>query len=262
MFRLTEYVAVQSLEEAYDLLMQDKNNVILGGLLWMKMGKKRYHTGIDLSGLALDRIEEIDESIEIGCMTTLRQMETHPLLGKWMGPLFSDAVRCIVGVQFRNCATLGGSVYSRFGFSDVLTALMALDTQVQLFDKGLLSLAEFLDLPRKRDILVKIIIRKQAWQTSFQSHRMSATDFPVLSAAVSLNAGRWRLAVGARPNRARLADTSASLLSPSPADDQIKTACDSIARELKFGTDQRGSRAYRKALVKVLVRRGIEAICR
>ena len=130
MFRLKKYVSIQSLEEGYDLLMQDKNNVILGGLLWMKMGKKNYHTGIDLSGLALNKIEETDESIEIGCMTTLRQIETHPLLGKWFGSLFSEAVKHIVGVQFRNCATLGGSVYSRFGFSDVLTALMALDAQV------------------------------------------------------------------------------------------------------------------------------------
>ena len=32
-----------------------------------------------------------------------------------------EAVRHIVGVQFRNCATVGGSIYGRFGFSDVLT---------------------------------------------------------------------------------------------------------------------------------------------
>ena len=37
-----------------------------------------------------------------------------------------EAVRHIVGVQFRNCATVGGSVYGRFGFSDVLTLLLAL----------------------------------------------------------------------------------------------------------------------------------------
>lgn len=262
MFRLKEYIPVQTLEQGYDLLMKDKHNVILGGLLWMKMGKKNYNTGIDLSGLMLNQIEETDESIEIGCMTTLRQAETHPLLHQWFGSFFSDAFNHIVGVQFRNCATLGGSVYSQFGFSDVLTALMALDTHVQLYSKGIVSLAEFLDMTSKRDILVKMMIKKQAWRTSYQSHRISATDFPILSSAVSCCEGKWRLSLGARPNRARLADKSAGLLPPEPDDHQIKTACDSIIRELTFGTNQRGSRAYREILARVLVKRGIKAICR
>ena len=262
MFKLKEYVPVQTLEQGYDLLMKDKQNVILGGLLWMKMGKKKYHTGIDLSGLMLNQIKETDDRIEIGCMTTLRQAETHPLLYQWFGPFFSDAFSHIVGVQFRNCATLGGSVYSQFGFSDVLTALLALDAQVQLYGKGIVSLADFLDMPSKRDILVKIMIKKQAWKTSYQSQRISATDFSVLSAAVTRCDGKWRLSIGARPNRARLAERSADLLSPDPDDNQITTACDSIVRELTFGTNQRASRAYREHLARVLVKRGIKAICR
>ncbi|MFQ7552525.1 MAG: FAD binding domain-containing protein [Blautia marasmi] len=43
-----------------------------------------------------------------------------------------ESLRHIVGVQFRNCATVGGSIWGRFGFSDVLTMLLALDTEVEL----------------------------------------------------------------------------------------------------------------------------------
>ena len=262
MFRLKDYICVQSLEQGYELLTRDKDNVILGGLLWMRMGRKNYHTGIDLSCLGLNQILETDDTIEIGCMTTLRQMETSPLLNQWFGPLFSDAFKPIVGVQFRNLATLGGSVYSQFGFSDVITAFMALETQVQLYQKGLVLLDNFLSMPRSKDILEKIVIRKRAIKTSYQSRRMSATDFPVLSVATSFCDEKWKISIGARPNKASLAVTSAGLLSPEPDADLIGVACDSVVKEISFGSNLRGSRAYREILAKVLVKRGIQEICR
>ena len=40
MFELKEYIAARSLEQADRLLHADKKNVILGGLLWMRMGRK------------------------------------------------------------------------------------------------------------------------------------------------------------------------------------------------------------------------------
>jgi CO/xanthine dehydrogenase FAD-binding subunit len=262
LFGLKEYRAVQSLDEAHELLMQSRDNVILGGLLWMKMGRKQYHTGIDLSGLGLNMISETEDSIDIGCMTPLRQMETSPLLHQWFGPLFSDAFKGIVGVQFRNLATLGGSVYSRFGFSDVITALTALDTQIHLYQAGTVSLSEFLNMDQKRDILIKAVIRKQTVKTNFQTRRKSATDFPVLSVAVSLCNGQWKIAVGARPSRAALAKKAADLLSSEPDEEKITATLDSVVNELSFGTDQRAGSDYRKVLAKVLVKRGINAICR
>lgn len=262
MFGLKEYTAVKSLDEGYDLLMQDKKNVILGGLLWMKMGKKQYHTGIDLTGLGLNRIIETDTSIELGCMTTLRQMETSPLLEKWFGSIFKKAFEHIVGIQFRNLATIGGSISARFGFSDAATALMALDPEVQSYHGGLVPLGKFLGSPRKKDILIKIIIPKRKWKTSYQTLRKSATDFPILSIATSLCDDKWNISTGARPGKAELAKKSAGLLTQNPDEDQINAACDLVIRELSFGTDQRGSRTYREILAKVLVKRGITAICR
>ena len=72
MFELKEYRFPDSLDQADDLLHGDKGNVILGGLLWMRMGRKSYQTGIDLSRLGLDQILETEDEVEIGCMTTLR----------------------------------------------------------------------------------------------------------------------------------------------------------------------------------------------
>ena len=55
--KIKNYVRVQSLEEAYDLC-QKKNNVVLGGMLWLKMQRRSIGTAIDLSDLGLDKIEE------------------------------------------------------------------------------------------------------------------------------------------------------------------------------------------------------------
>lgn len=55
-------------------------------------------------------------------MATLRDIEMHEGLNKEFQNLFKEAVRHIVGVQFRNCATVGGSIFPKLGFSDVLTA--------------------------------------------------------------------------------------------------------------------------------------------
>ena len=48
MLKIKNYVRVQSLEEAYDLC-QKKNNVVLGGMLWLKMQRRSIGTAIDLA---------------------------------------------------------------------------------------------------------------------------------------------------------------------------------------------------------------------
>ena len=108
------------------MLMQKRSNVVLGGMLWLKMQNKSVHTAIDLQDLGLDQIEETPDGYRIGAMVTLRDLELHPGLQALTQDAMADSVRRIVGVQFRNLATIGGSLYGRFGFSDVLPLFLAL----------------------------------------------------------------------------------------------------------------------------------------
>lgn len=262
MFTLKEHITVKNLQEAYELLNQNKNNVILGGLLWLKMGRKNYNIGIDISRLALNTIIETESTIEIGCMTTLRQIETSDVLNTYFHGILPKSVKNIVGVQFRNCATVGGSVYSRFGFSDFLTSLLVLDSYVHMYQGGVIPLEQFVDMPYKKDILVKLIIKKDGCRAAYQSQRMTATDLPVLVASVSLCNDKWKIAVGARPCKAKLAYEASKLLSLNPTNEEIEVACNCIVNDLSFGTNQRGTAEYRKVLAKVLVMRGIKEICK
>ena len=125
MITIREYARPATLEEAWQL-NQKRPNRVLGGMLWLKMEKISVGTAIDLSALGLDTIEETDTEFAIGARATLRSLETHAALNAATNGAMREAVRHIVGVQFRNCATVGGSVYGRFGFSDVLTLLLAL----------------------------------------------------------------------------------------------------------------------------------------
>ena len=92
----------------------------------MKIGDRNLMTAIDLSGLGLDQISETEDEFVIGCMATLRDLEVHPGLNAYTDGAVKQSVCHIVGVQFRNCATVGGSIYGRFGFSDVLTMFLGL----------------------------------------------------------------------------------------------------------------------------------------
>lgn len=258
MFTMKEYVCVKSLEEAYTLLTQRKNNKILGGLLWLRMGSSNIHTGIDLRKLGLDTIKETEEEIRIGSMCTLRQLETSPILQAYADGIISDSVANIVGVQFRNSATVGGSIYSRFGFSDLLTGLMVLDAKVKLYDGGAIPLNQFAAMPYTRDIVEEVIIHKEKVQACYLTHRKTSTDFPVITVAVAKGERGFQVAVGARPHKAILATDAMNCLNKDNID--IEKAAMLIATKVEYGSNLRGSKEYRAHLTKVLATRAINSI--
>ena len=212
MITIREYARPATLEEAWQL-NQKRPNRVLGGMLWLKMEKISVGTAIDLSALGLDTIEETD---------TLNAATNGAM---------REAVRHIVGVQFRNCATVGGSVYGRFGFSDVLTLLLALDCDVELYKAGRMPIAQFAALPYDRDILTHVYIKKTpGLAVHYQSVRATQTDFPILTCAAARTAA---------------------------APDELPAA---VQAAVPTGSNLRGSAAYRTHLVGVLVKRAVQAL--
>lgn len=259
--KIRNYMKPSSLEEAYELVAS--GGTILGGGAWLKLMPKTIETAVDLSGLGLDGIHETDEQITIGSMATLREVETSSVLGQYMGGVICHGASHIMGVTVRNIATIGGSVANRFGFSDLLPTLLALDASLRFHHKGIVSLEDFLTKPlADKDILVEIILEKNQGLGAYRSIKKTSTDFPVLTVAASRIGKTYRVAVGGRPGAARLATQAMALLNerPSLEASDLTEAAALVAEELTFGSNSRGSAAYRKEVSKVLVERCLREV--
>lgn len=245
MITIQKYVRAQSLEEAWQL-NQNKRNRILGGMLWLRLGKGSVNTAIDLCDLGLDTIEETEEQFSIGAMVTLRDLELHEGLNAYTSNAVRSAVKDIVGVQFRNMATVGGSIWGRFGFSDVLTVFLALDCYVELYKGGMIPLEQFAKMKKDNDILVRLIVKKIPCKVVYSSMRNQSTDFPVIACAVSSMNGQYRASIGARPGRAmRICSETAEGFASF------------VAENTPTEGNLRGSAAYRTHLIRVLVERAM-----
>ena len=272
MFYYNQYVRAQSLDEAYELY-QKKPNFVLGGMLWLKMKNKTLGTAIDLCDLGLDQIDEDENEFRIGAYATLRQIETHEALNAYTHGAIAESVRHIVGVQNRNDANVGGSIWGRFGFSDVMTIFRALGAKVQLHKAGIMDLDEFAALPRTtRDVLVSVIVPKNAKGVVYLSQRNQSTDFPVLTCAVANRSGRYVAVIGASPYMAEpvwdedgildcLADAktdgNAALTDNSENNAKIDKFAEYVAEHIRFGSNIRAGAEYREIICRVLTRRAV-----
>ena len=245
MLRFKHYLRPDTLEEAWRQ-GRGRANVILGGTGWLKMGERTWNNAVDLSGLELDRIEETDEGFCIGAMVTLRQLELHPGLNEYTAGAVRDCVRHIVGVQFRNCATVGGTFWGRYGFSDVLTCFLAMDTQVELYKGGRIPLTEFAQREQDDDLLTHILVEKTPMTLAYQSFRNTETDFPVLAVASAKSGEGFRACIGARPARAERVEAA--------TEEELLRQVDGLT----YGTNTRASGEYRRHLAQVLTRRCLE----
>lgn len=259
MITFAKYVKAESLEEAYTL-NQSKKNKIVAGMLWLRLGNKTINTAIDISGLGLNKIEEDDEQFKIGAMVTLRELETNVPLNNYTDNSLRDAVKDIIGVQFRNLATVGGSIWGRFGFSDVLTVFLALDTYVELYKGGIIPLSEFAKMKYDNDILLSVIVKKRNCKCVYDAVRIQRTDFPVLTCAASITDGEVKVAIGARSGRARLYGDIKDILSQGISPEAAANYAKELAKIVPTTSNNRGSATYRSRLVSVLTERNLNRL--
>ena len=254
MITIQKYVRAQSLEEAYQL-NQSKRNRIVGGMMWMRLGKGGINTAIDLCGLGLDTITETEDAFTIGAMVPLRQLELHEGLDAYTNGAVRSAVKDIVGVQFRNMATVGGSIWGRFGFSDVLTVFLAMDCYVELYKGGTLPLEQFATMKKDSDILVRLVVKKTPGRFVYTAMRNQRTDVPVIACALSKVDGEYRAVIGARPAKAMVIRDTQGLLAQGISEESAKAFAAFAANTAPTDSNIRASAAYRTHLIRVLTER-------
>lgn len=263
MITIKEYCTPSTIEQSYDLLKEKKNAVLFGGGAFIRMGSKNINTAIDLSKAGLDYINEDKEYIKIGAMTTFGDIEHSDILKTYFNNTLAKSVREIVGIQLRNLVTVGGTVYSRYGFSDFITGLLPLNVKVNLYKQGRIDLDEFLkNGTQEKDILESIWIPKENRKATFTSMRNSKGDYAILNVGVSSLNKKFKIAIGARPERATFALDAMDYLNylDDISEKNIIEAAKIASEETHFGTNSRGSAIYRKHICYVLVKRALEEV--
>jgi len=259
MLTVQKYVRPQSLEEAWQL-NQRRSAKVIGGMLWLRLGDNTISTAIDLCDLGLNKIEENESEFSVGAMTSLRELELNDPLNTYTSGAVKNALKDIVGVQFRNMATVGGSIWGRFGFSDVLTVFLALDSYVELYKGGIIPLEQFCGMKKDNDILTRLIIKKTPGKLTYTAMRNQRTDFPVITCAVSCMAGEYRAVIGARPGRAVVIHDSEGILGSGITEDSIRKFAEYTAVSTAVSGNLRASAEYRTHLIKVLTSRMFEQL--
>lgn len=250
----------QTPEEAYTLLHSKKTAALLGGGAYLRMSKKTLDPAIDLGTLKLNTIDSTPKGFTLGAMVTFGQCERSAPLNDTYFNLFKEALGTVVGVQFRNTVTLGATVYSRYGFSDLITPLLALNADVHLHRHGSMPLETFMTFPRsEKDLLTHIELKNTCQWAGYRSVRLATGDYASLNITLAKCGHQWRIAVGARPGAARLAHQTMDLLgSGSWTTERIEKASATIAQELTYGSNSRGSASYRRQLASALLKDLIE----
>jgi len=227
------------------------NTVVLGGAMWVRMQKRTFDNAVDLSLLGLDKIEKTDEGLKIGAYVTLRQLETSEEFISYTHGNVCNAFAPIVGVQFRNSATVGGSIFGKFGFSDVTALFSALGAKIVFAEAGEKTVADYVatKLPMK-DVLLYILLPKKAPDAAVTlAHRISATDFPLVTVSVVRREDKITIAALPMPVGAgnKVFDINDASADKYMADAPLKeNALDSVV--------------YRDKVTRVLVSRAISSV--
>ncbi|MFH0850098.1 MAG: xanthine dehydrogenase family protein subunit M [Candidatus Bathyarchaeota archaeon] len=127
-----KYHAPTSVAEAVKLLSEygGDTSALAGGtdlIVRMKDGSHRPKHIVNLKRImGLAEIKETRESIHMGALTRIRDMEKSELIGKRL-PVLQEAARTLGSVQIRNLATLGGNLCNASPCADTAVALLAYD---------------------------------------------------------------------------------------------------------------------------------------
>jgi carbon-monoxide dehydrogenase medium subunit len=274
-----EHYAPDSVEELLELLKSKPNAKLIAGgtdlLLQMKEGTAQPEIVVSLKNVEeLGGFSVSKNGYRLGTGMTLRRItRSNELTQNFPGLIYAAGV--VASEQIRSLATLGGNICNASPSADMVPPLIALDAVVQLVSSQSqreLPLSEFFKGPGESvlkggEILHSIFLPQPSGSMIYSKHApRKYMDLAVVGVAVRLakkngkiNEARVALgAVGPVPFRAE--KTEALLAGQTLTTELMREAGEMAAGECVPIDDIRGSAWYRKRMVKVHVRRNLEAL--
>ncbi|XFA98925.1 xanthine dehydrogenase family protein subunit M [Candidatus Izemoplasma sp. B36] len=260
---VTKYLRPESLSDAYKVLTEEKKSLIIAGGAWIKLSIKKIDTLISIDNLNLNQIEITKDSLEIGSMVTLRELEINKEVNELYDGILARAIHKIMGINIRNIATIGGSIMGKFPFSDIIPALLVMDTKLIFYKQGEITLEEYLETPKmEKDILLKVIIKKEKGVGFFKKVAKTPLDFSIINIAISKCNNKFKVCLGSTPYLAKLAINTMEYLNKHSkiSEEIINSAIKIMIQEIKFNKNVRSSKEYKEELAKVYLKRGLKKV--
>jgi len=279
------YLFPNSVSECLEMLSAyEEARIIAGGTdLMIDIKKKRLQPRVlvDVTRiLELNLIQEEEDTISIGAGVTHSQAATSPLIRRKL-PALAQAASSVGSPQIRNVGTLAGNVVNAQPAADTAVALVALGAEAEIWGpqgkrrvavEGLYEGVGRSKVDSTREILKRFLVPQWGEGEASAFVRLSprrALSLPILNVAVrvQIKDGRWeraRICVApVAPKPFLCQEAAEALLGAEVSQEKIEEAA-KIAAELAQPRDSllRGSRAYRKEMVRVLVRRALETATR
>lgn len=279
-----EYFAPRSLAEATEVLAkyQGEARTVAGGtdlLLKMKAGRLSPKAIVNIKRVPELRGLTFNSHLTLGALTTLEEIKQSSMIRERY-PALSDAAATMASVQIRNLATVGGNMCNAAPSADLAPILIALNAAARLAGiKGerRIPLEDFFTGPGTTvlapgELLVSLEVPPPAGPSVYLKHSpREHMDIAVVGIGLALRGYNPRSqecaeprvvlgAVAPVPLRARRAE--AELTGGPLAAERIDRAAKIAAEEARPIDDVRGSAWYRRRMVAVLTRRGLETLTR
>ena len=275
-----ELLEPRSLREAAGLLDAAETRPVAGGtavMLMMKIGVLRPARLVSLRAVE-QRYSGItagpDGGLHIGALATLSALERSNAVTSH-APVITRALKTLSNVRVRNVATVGGHLAHADPHLDLPPVLIALGASVTIVNPAgertvpLDQLyAGYLETTLARnELIAEVIVPAQAGRRAayLKCTTRSADDWPALGVAVVLDADGGmvrsaRIVISAATDTpTRLAKAEAALRSARVDDAVLRRAGDAAADEAAVISDQHGSAAYKRELLRVYLARAVRA---
>lgn len=270
----------ESVEQAIALLAEHggEAKVVAGATAITIMLRQRLIAPTALVSLGridgLREIREDDGAIVLGALVTHREVERSALVRRRI-PILAETFGLVANVRVRNAATVGGVVAEADYASDPPAALLALDAEIEARGPDgarRIAAAEFFRgfyetalRPDEIVTAVRVPVPPPGTQGAYEKFVTRSTeDRPCVGVAtlVRFDGGRCadlRVAVGAAAETPRRYPELEGLgRGTTLRGDVVPRIAAGYASATDALDDMRGSAHYRKTIIEVWVRRGIE----
>jgi len=273
------YHRAESFEEACDMLVKlgPDARPIAGGQTLIPMMKLRLLSPsdlVDLGGIAgAQDIDENGETVEIGALARHQDIGKSALAARY--PILKDCALGIADVQVRNMGTIGGSLAEADPNSCWPALLVALDAKVICVGKDgsreqsvrdLLADAYTPNL-EPGELITRILIDRAALSGvgTFVAFKRAAPAYPTASCALTMQyenetVRSARLGFGCLALTPLAMDATAALAGKTVTSKSVQDIAESAAAFVEPITDNKGTEAYKRSLLKGLVKRAFGVV--